>query len=741
MKINKGRVKTALIFLTFIFSSVLIFSALKTIEYNNGLEVSEKELIEKVEKQFDSHVGNIFVKYREFPNEEVINKRDYSDVIKKNKEKEKIKADHQIEYLKDGIKERKKEVSRNDGNTLTKEQIQDKIKELDEEQQQQIAKINEQIDKTDNDYRKEIIEENLKNKRILDEQILNNLYGIKYYIQDNKSKDFDTNSFYNKDDIERKQFSNEGYAVAVYSQNKGKTPIKRYTKASITIPNNYLINTQRYVNENDVTLYLWATNDDDDWLSKLVSSNNNIKSDYNKYKAMALVSAVLFVITLSLLVLRLRKVQVNYDIYNKIPQDLLIVALIITCVVYILESGLFYIFGMLSGYHFYYLNPDILIGGAGILGTVIVTYYEFMREKSVKEVFEKGVLLKKLKNFKYLLQRKDIVSKMSVVFLVICVEIIAICIQIAVGGGVYYFDYSWAIMPIIFIVLNGFLFYLLTKKLIYFNDILDGTKKITSGDLGLVLEEKGKGNLSELAHNINNMKIGLKNSLEKEMKSEKMKSELITNVSHDLKTPLTSIMNYVDLLKKEELTPEKANDYVEILDRKSKRLKVLVEDLFEASKAASGSMELNIEKIEITELVKQTLAELEEKIKASTLDFRVNLGNGKVYAMGDGRKTYRVFANLVQNALKYSMKNSRVYIDLFQEDGVTKFTIKNMSSYEMNFDGDEIAERFKRGDVSRNTEGSGLGLAIAKSIMGLQGGELNIEIDGDLFKAIVIFRE
>ncbi|SHK87118.1 Histidine kinase-, DNA gyrase B-, and HSP90-like ATPase, partial [Clostridium cavendishii DSM 21758] len=253
------------------------------------------------------------------------------------------------------------------------------------------------------------------------------------------------------------------------------------------------------------------------------------------------------------------------------------------------------------------------------------------------------------------------------------------------------------------------------------------------------IEEKGVNILGKLAKNINNLKSGLKDALGKEMKSERMKSELITNVSHDLKTPLTSIINYVDLLKKEELESQKANDYIAILDRKSQRLKALIEDLFEASKATSGALDMNIEKIEITELLKQTLAELDEKIVASRLNFKVNLGVEKIYVMGDGRRTYRVFENLIQNILKYSLAGTRVYIDLIKEENSIKLVMKNIAAYEMNFDATEIAERFKRGDLSRNTEGSGLGLAIAKSIMELQNGKLDLEVDGDLFKATAIF--
>lgn len=240
-----------------------------------------------------------------------------------------------------------------------------------------------------------------------------------------------------------------------------------------------------------------------------------------------------------------------------------------------------------------------------------------------------------------------------------------------------------------------------------------------------------------MAHDINNMRDGLKKSVENEMKSENMKTELITNVSHDLKTPLTSIINYIDLLKRENIQPETAMDYVNILDKKSQRLKVLIEDLFEASKAASGAMELNIAKIDIGQLLKQALGENDERFKDSNLNVKLNVPEEKIFINGDGKRLYRVFENLISNIVKYSLSNTRVYIDMYKEEKEVIIVMRNISAYELSFDTNEITNRFKRGDSSRSTEGSGLGLAIAKSIVELHGGSFNIEVDGDLFKSII----
>ncbi|MGL5346740.1 MAG: sensor histidine kinase [Peptostreptococcaceae bacterium] len=293
----------------------------------------------------------------------------------------------------------------------------------------------------------------------------------------------------------------------------------------------------------------------------------------------------------------------------------------------------------------------------------------------------------------------------------------------------------------VLIAMSIFTWYIV-KKLMYVSDIIDGTQKIKDGQLDYKIELKGYSSFTQLAENINNIGEGLENSIDTQLRSERMKSELITNVSHDLKTPLTSIINYIELIKKEKnIEPEYLNDYISVLDSKSKRLKVLIEDLFEASKASSGNLELNMEKIDIVQLLKQSIGELEEKLNNSNLDLKISEPGEKVYIYADGRRMYRVFENLLSNIAKYSLPNTRVYIDVVEDDENIKLTMKNISAYELNFDPSEITERFKRGDESRNTEGSGLGLAIAKDLVRLQNGSFDIDIDGDLFKATIQFKK
>ncbi len=276
-------------------------------------------------------------------------------------------------------------------------------------------------------------------------------------------------------------------------------------------------------------------------------------------------------------------------------------------------------------------------------------------------------------------------------------------------------------------------------KLRKFNNIVLDTEKIVSGNLTGRIEVKGKGILSVLARNIGNMQEGVKKAFEEQVKSERLKAELITNVSHDLKTPLTSIINSVNLLKREGLSAEEQRNYIDILERKAERMRLLIEDLFEASKLSSGAVELQFEKIDIAALLHQALGEFDEKIRDSKLIFKVDAPRQKIYAWLDGRKIWRVFENLISNILKYAMPGTRVYVNLAETPDRVLLTMKNISAYELDLEATEIFERFKRGDKSRNTEGSGLGLAIAKSIVDLHGGKLSIEIDGDLFKVSVEF--
>ena len=287
------------------------------------------------------------------------------------------------------------------------------------------------------------------------------------------------------------------------------------------------------------------------------------------------------------------------------------------------------------------------------------------------------------------------------------------------------------------LIIYSVILFLILRK--YFNDLkekykilLKATNEIAEGNLEVEINED-LGVFSPFREEIQKIQTGFKKAVDEEVKSQKMKTELITNMSHDLKTPLTAIITYVNLLK-EEKDEEKRQSYVEVLDRKSLRLKVLIEDLFEISKASSDNVTLNLMKVDIVNLFKQVKLELDDKIQQANLDFRCSFPEEKLIIELDSQKTYRIFENLVVNIIKYAMPHTRVYIEMFREDKDVVVRMKNVSQEELNFNPEEITDRFVRGDVSRNTEGSGLGLAIAKSFTELQKGKLTIETEADLFK-------
>lgn len=263
---------------------------------------------------------------------------------------------------------------------------------------------------------------------------------------------------------------------------------------------------------------------------------------------------------------------------------------------------------------------------------------------------------------------------------------------------------------------------------------------MADGNLKIQLEED-LGMFHPIGESLEKVQQGFAKAVAEEAKSQSMKTELITNVSHDLKTPLTAIITYVDLLKKEGLTEEERDSYIGTIDQKSQRLKVLIEDLFEVSKANSGNIQMHFMDVDVVNLMKQVRLEMEEKIADSNLNFRWNLPDKRILLSLDGSRTYRIFENLLNNILKYSMPRTRVYIDILEQGEEVHILFRNISAVELEGDVYQLTDRFVRGDTSRNTEGSGLGLAIVKSFVELQNGKLQIEVDGDLFKVLIIWKK
>lgn len=314
----------------------------------------------------------------------------------------------------------------------------------------------------------------------------------------------------------------------------------------------------------------------------------------------------------------------------------------------------------------------------------------------------------------------------------------AVCFVLAVGTF-YFRNMAALLLLLVFCAMEA---YMMLRAAVEHYQILKGVEKIAGGDLSAKIDvEELHGEDRKLAEAINNIGAGLLHAVDDSTKNERMKANLITNVSHDIKTPLTSIINYVNLIKREDIENERVKNYVRILDEKSQRLKQLTEDLVEASKVSSGNVKLDMQQIDLVELVCQTGGEFNEKFESKELTIVTKLPHDAVYIYSDGRQLYRVIENLYNNVAKYALEKTRVYVDVQSDGDEAVFSIKNVSEKVLPVDNssvDDLTERFIRGDVSRTTEGSGLGLSIAKNLTTLMGGRFGISVDGDLFKAEIV---
>lgn len=322
--------------------------------------------------------------------------------------------------------------------------------------------------------------------------------------------------------------------------------------------------------------------------------------------------------------------------------------------------------------------------------------------------------------------------KFTLVYLVLC---IAVFLLFLFFGGMFAASPEAILIPMI--IFAGFIYFIILKNINQVARINREASEIVGGNYKKKIEKTG-GLYDGIVDNFNNIGSNLDNAIEDAVKSERLKTELITNVSHDLKTPLTSILNYSDLLSKEDNSQEEAKEYAKIINEKSNKLRVLIEDLFEVSKATSNNIELDRQELDFNSLVAQSIGEWEDKIKENSIEIISNLPEEKVMLNLDGQKFSRVLDNLFSNISKYALENTRVYVDLRDEGGV-KLTIKNISKYPLNISAEELMERFTRGEKSRTTSGSGLGLSIASSFVRAHGASFDIDIDGDLFKVTIEF--
>ena len=466
---------------------------------------------------------------------------------------------------------------------------------------------------------------------------------------------------------------------------------------------------------------------------------NQTKSLYKYSYSTLIISIIIGSIELIYLIYSLGYVKNKEEIYlswlDKIPLEILFfgyfllffveAALLAICLSVIsVDVNLCVMLIMLVGY---FSVLSALYGAGTLLKRIKV--HTFFKNSVTYRILK--WLVQKYKNVKNTISsNKNLGGKIALYF----IGIVTVSILI----GLIFKEFG-ILLDIVFWI---WCYYKIMKEVDKFKQIHDATEKIYKGDTDIKLDESlYTGVLKELAIYINDIAGGFSNAIKESLKSERLKTGLITNVSHDIKTPLTSIINYVDLLKQENIQNEKAKEYIEVLDNKSQRLKKLIEDLVEASKASSGNIKINKEVLNVKELLNQVTGEFEDKFNSRCLNIISKLPEETVYIKADSRYLYRVLENTYSNVAKYAEENTRVYIDcILEEKNTVAIYVKNISKDELNISADELMQRFVRGDKSRNTEGSGLGLSIAKSLTELQDGTFNIYLDGDLFKVAIKFK-
>ena len=466
---------------------------------------------------------------------------------------------------------------------------------------------------------------------------------------------------------------------------------------------------------------------------------NQTKSLYKYSYSTLIISIIIGSIELIYLIYSLGYVKNKEEIYlswlDKIPLEILFfgyfllffveAALLAICLSVIsVDVNLCVMLIMLVGY---FSVLSALYGAGTLLKRIKV--HTFFKNSVTYRILK--WLVQKYKNVKNTISsNKNLGGKIALYF----IGIVTVSILI----GLIFKEFG-ILLDIVFWI---WCYYKIMKEVDKFKQIHDATEKIYKGDTDIKLDESlYTGVLKELAIYINDIAGGFSNAIKESLKSERLKTELITNVSHDIKTPLTSIINYVDLLKQENIQNEKAKEYIEVLDNKSQRLKKLIEDLVEASKASSGNIKINKEVLNVKELLNQVTGEFEDKFNSRCLNIISKLPEETVYIKADSRYLYRVLENTYSNVAKYAEENTRVYIDcILEEKNTVAIYVKNISKDELNISADELMQRFVRGDKSRNTEGSGLGFSIAKSLTELQDGTFNIYLDGDLFKVAIKFK-
>lgn len=538
-------------------------------------------------------------------------------------------------------------------------------------------------------------------------------------------------------DASKDTYNDEYYSKEIIEDTELQIPnlsrVKKYHTTKIEDFKIYTTYTEEFIDRKDDMFY-----------KKLISK---LKPYENQMLYTIPVASICLVISFIYLIIAIghtkEKEEIDLNDFDKIPIEVILgFAFIIVCSIlaitfeslsYVTEQ--YYNFAISSFITVYFL---IYIICAVSLITVIkrikakTLIKDSITGKICKWIFNivKRVLRKFKNSYKKITEFWPITFKLIIIIVgYIIISIILISVMQGFGASLS-------------LILAAYILYKFIERINCYKKIEEHLKKMYEGDHSEKLNSSDfTPEFQNIVKYINDVSSGFENAIQQGIKSERLKTELITNVSHDLKTPLTSIINYVDLLKKEKVENTKANEYIDILDNKSQRLKKLTEDLVEASKASSGTVKLHIEKINIGELIRQTTGEFEDKFKKNGLNIIFSIPNEEIYINADNKYMYRIIENLFSNISKYALENSRVYIDVRKQktENKVKIDIKNISKERLNISAEELIQRFVRGDKSRTTEGSGLGISISKSLTEIQNGKFDLQIDGDLFKVELEF--
>ncbi|EGD48527.1 integral membrane sensor signal transduction histidine kinase [Ruminiclostridium papyrosolvens DSM 2782] len=659
------------------------------------------------------------------------------------------------------------------GACLDKNAVNDRKNRLQSEKQTEVTLINDYYNslmanytnvKTDiNDALNSQSEKNPELQKLLDER--------KSEIEKIENK-YKTKIYYIEADYIKEQLAQYHAKMDTLIKTKGiyYSVVKN---GNVTLTNNYNNNPENFFkslpvsfqlkqgsnNENDNLFYTASIPSDtiiflglsqERYNAELLTYNENVKEGLSGIKLVVIGLAV-FLLALCYIIYTAGRSRRKDgllllpidDIYLDVALAVL-AGIIILCISSVYEYGRYIIFP--TSFYYNVSIITVLLGVAISVGTLagIVLVTMFVRRFKRHEVIKSTLMYKAFIWIKNNLFKKIVKNLLSVydnspaaLRLILIFGIYALATLVSVA--LLFTESVGTLFGLTLLVgINVTAVYFVLDAFKSLKDITAGAKRIRSGEQSTYIPPQKIPELKELSETIDSIADGLKHAVNNQVKAEKMKAELITNVSHDLKTPLTSIITYVDLLKSEGLSSENSQKYIDIIDKKSQRLKTLTEDLFEAAKASSGSITVNAEEINIVSLINQGLGELSDKIQSSGLNFKTNFSSDKLLVTADGKLLWRVIENLLSNVFKYAMPNSRVYIETTDINDNIVVSVKNISAYELNIPADELLERFKRGDSSRNSEGSGLGLSIARSLTEIQGGSFSISIDGDLFKATIV---